>query len=33
MFFDLIQGYGIIWGVVSGAESASAKFVLEKDLD
>ena len=31
-FFDLIQGNGIIWGFVSGAESASAKFVLEKRL-
>jgi len=31
-FFDLIQRNGIIWGFVSGAESASAKFVLEKRL-
>jgi len=31
-FFDLIQDNGIIWGFVSGAESASAKFVLEKRL-
>ena len=31
-FFDLIQGNGIIWGFVSGAESASAKFILEKRL-
>jgi len=31
-FFDLIQGNGIIWGFVSGAEFASAKFVLEKRL-
>ncbi len=31
-FFDLIQSKGIIWGFVSGAESASAKFVLEKRL-
>ena len=31
-FFDLIQNKGIIWGFVSGAESASAKFVLEKRL-
>ena len=31
-FFDLIQTNGIIWGFVSGAESASAKFVLEKRL-
>ena len=31
-FFDLIKGNGIIWGFVSGAESASAKFVLEKRL-
>jgi len=31
-FFDLIQSNGIIWGFVSGAEPASAKFVLEKRL-
>ena len=31
-FFDLIQANGIIWGFVSGAEYASAKFVLEKRL-
>jgi len=31
-FFDLIQDNGIIWGFVSGAESASAKIVLEKRL-
>lgn len=31
-FFDLLQRNGIIWGFVSGAESASAKFVLEKRL-
>jgi len=31
-FFDLIQSNGIIWGFVSGAESASAKYVLEKRL-
>ena len=31
-FFDLIQRNGIIWGFVSGAESASAKYVLEKRL-
>jgi len=31
-FFDLIQSNGIIWGFVSGAEYASAKFVLEKRL-
>ena len=31
-FFDLLQSKGIIWGFVSGAESASAKFVLEKKL-
>jgi len=31
-FFDLIQSNGIIWGFVSGAESASAKFVLEKRI-
>jgi len=29
-FFDSLQSNGIIWGFVSGAESASAKFVLEK---
>ncbi len=29
-FFDFLQSNGIIWGFVSGAESASAKFVLEK---
>ena len=29
-FFDLLQNNGIIWGFVSGAESASAKYVLEK---
>ena len=29
-FFDLLQSKGIIWGFVSGAEYASAKFVLEK---
>ena len=27
-FFDSLQKDGIIWGFVSGAESASAKFVL-----
>ena len=32
-FFEFLQINGIIWGFVSGAESASAKFVLEKDLD
>ena len=32
-FFDNLQSNGIIWGFVSGAESASAKFVLEKELD
>ena len=31
-FFDLLQRNGIIWGFVSGAESASARFVLEKRL-
>ena len=31
-FFDLLVRNGIIWGFVSGAESASAKFVLEKRL-
>ena len=31
-FFNLMKSNGIIWGFVSGAESASAKFVLEKRL-
>jgi len=31
-FFDFLENNGIIWGFVSGAESASAKFVLEKRL-
>ena len=31
-FFDLLESNGIIWGFVRGAESASAKFVLEKRL-
>jgi len=31
-FFDFLKNNGIIWGFVSGAESASAKFVLEKRL-
>ena len=31
-FFDLLESNGIIWGFVSGAESTSAKFVLEKRL-
>ena len=31
-FFDLLKSSGIIWGFVSGAESTSAKFVLEKRL-
>ena len=31
-FFDSLQRNGIAWGFVSGAESASAKFVLEKRL-
>jgi len=30
--FDLLKRNGIIWGFVSGAEPASAKFVLEKRL-
>ena len=31
-FFDLLESNGIIWGFVSGAEPASAKFILEKRL-
>ena len=31
-FFDLLRSNGMMWGFVSGAESASAKFVLEKRL-
>ena len=31
-FFNLLSANGIIWGFVSGAESASAKYVLEKRL-
>ena len=31
-FFELIQSNGIMWGFVSCAEHASAKFVLEKRL-
>jgi len=31
-FFDILQRNGIIWGFVSGAELASAKFVLEERL-
>ena len=31
-FFDLLQSNGIVWGFVSGAEPASAKFVLEKRI-
>ena len=31
-FFDFLKNNGIIWGFVSGAESASAKFVLEKRI-
>jgi HAD superfamily phosphatase len=31
-FFDFLESNGMIWGFVSGAESASAKFVLEKRL-
>jgi len=30
--FDLLKRKGIMWGFVSGAETASAKFVLEKRL-
>ena len=30
--FDLLKRNGIVWGFVSGAEPASAKFVLEKRL-
>ena len=30
--FDLLERNGIMWGFVSGAETASAKFVLEKRL-
>ena len=31
-FFDSLNSKGIIWGFVSGAESSSAKFILEKRL-
>ncbi len=31
-FFNLLNANGIIWGFVSGAESVSAKYVLEKRL-
>ena len=31
-FFDLLRSKGIIWGFVSGAESASTRFVLEKRI-
>ena len=31
-FFDLLESKGIIWGFLSGAEFASATFVLEKRL-
>ncbi len=31
-FFDTLNRNGIIWGFVSGAEPASAQFVLEKRL-
>ena len=31
-FFDMLSNNGIIWGFVSGAEFASAKFILEKRL-
>ena len=31
-FLDLLSKNGIIWGFVSGAEFASAKFILEKRL-
>jgi len=32
-FFDFLRQKGILWGFVSGAEPASAKFVLEKRLE
>ena len=32
-FFESLQKNGIIWGFVSGAEPASAKFVLEKRIE
>ena len=31
-FFDFLKSNGIFWGFISGAESASSKFVLEKTL-
>ena len=31
-FFDVLHRNGIIWGFVSGAETASAKYILEKRL-
>ena len=31
-FFELLESNGINWGFVSGAESASAKFILEKRI-
>ena len=31
-FFNVLSENGIIWGFVSGAESASAKFILENRL-
>ena len=31
-FFNLLQKNGIVWGFISGAEPASAKFILEKRL-
>ena len=31
-FFESLQSNGIIWGFVSGAESVSAKFILENRL-
>ena len=31
-FFDILKKKGVIWGFVSGAEFASAKFVLENRL-
>ena len=31
-FFDELTSQGILWGFVSGAETSSAKFVLEKRL-
>ena len=31
-FFNILTSHGIIWGFVSGAEQASAKFILENRL-